>query len=78
MREHERDELIRLRRHLKSGHGKMQIKQCSKALRISKSKELAAEYEGELYAHTSHVAKSIARHDLNIKDPPFLRCVDPD
>lgn len=74
----EKEELVRLRRHLKGGYGKLQLKQAQRgALRASKAKELALQCEQELKNRTSHVVKSIARHDLNLRDPPFLRCVDP-
>ena len=77
MTEREKEESARLRRHLRGGHGKMQIRLASRAILRSRQVELAKETETLLKSTCSHTAKSMAKHDYNIVDAPFLTCVDP-
>ena len=77
MSEKEKEESARLRRHLRGGHGKMQIKQASRAILRKRQQELAKETVTSLTRTCSHVVKSIAKHDYDITNPPLLSCVDP-
>ena len=44
---------------------------------VTDVKELSNTLLTLLISTCSHVAKSIAKHDFDIANPPFLRCVDP-
>ena len=78
MIEAEKDNLWELKKHLRSGHGKIQLKEKAKwAVLASSKNEIMENEKKDLLKRCSFLHKSISKHDYCLKYPPFLTCVDP-